>query len=346
MMIAIGVSNYNLALYHLICHSFFKALLFMSAGSVIHSILSENQDIRIYGGFKSYLPLTYTCMLIASLSLMAIPGLTGYYSKDIIIESMYGKYEFNGFINYLFALFSATLTSLYSIRLIYYTFINTPNNSKNIYIYLKENDIILILPMIILTIYSIFSGYLLKDIYLGLGSPFNDLFIHPHNLSIIDTEFGLNTLIKILPLILGISLSTILVYFYEFNYSSFYLFNTPLFKYLYTFFNQKIMFDLLLNNIFIRSFIKIGSLLNIYIDKGFLKYIGPVGFFYLFNSLSNSINKLIFFNFSLMLELLVLSWLLIVIDSNFILVISLIIFIYFLISSNIISKINYYINNK
>ncbi|CAN0554444.1 unnamed protein product [Ectocarpus sp. 8 AP-2014] len=100
MMIAIGVSCYNLALFHLICHSFFKALLFMSAGSVIHSIISEYQDIRMYGGFRQFIPLAYTCIFIASLSLMAIPGLTGFYSKDIIIESMYGEYTFSGFIIY------------------------------------------------------------------------------------------------------------------------------------------------------------------------------------------------------------------------------------------------------
>ena len=85
MMLAIGSSAYDLAIYHLYCHAFFKALLFMSAGSIIHSYMSETQDMRKYGGLLNYLPFSYTTMLIASLSLMAIPGLTGYYSKDIII---------------------------------------------------------------------------------------------------------------------------------------------------------------------------------------------------------------------------------------------------------------------
>ncbi len=100
MMLGIGISAYNLAIFHLICHSFFKALLFMSAGAIIHAVGNGYQDIRTYGGFLRYLPLTYVCILIASLSLMALPGLTGYYSKDIIIETLYGSYTLTGFIIY------------------------------------------------------------------------------------------------------------------------------------------------------------------------------------------------------------------------------------------------------
>lgn len=100
MMLGIGISAYNLALFHLICHSFFKALLFMSAGAIIHAVGNGYQDIRTYGSFLKFLPLTYICILIASLSLMALPGLTGYYSKDIIIETLYGSYSLTGYIIY------------------------------------------------------------------------------------------------------------------------------------------------------------------------------------------------------------------------------------------------------
>jgi NADH-ubiquinone oxidoreductase chain 5 len=100
MVVAIGLSAYNISLFHLFCHAMFKALLFMSAGSIIHSIVSESQDIRTYGGLLNYLPVTYVCILIASLSLMAFPGLTGYYSKDIIIESTIGVYTISGYIIY------------------------------------------------------------------------------------------------------------------------------------------------------------------------------------------------------------------------------------------------------
>ncbi|ODV93106.1 hypothetical protein PACTADRAFT_77894 [Pachysolen tannophilus NRRL Y-2460] len=297
MMIAIGVSAYNLALFHLICHSFFKALLFMSAGSVIHSIASEYQDLRVFGSFKQYLPLTYTCMLIASLSLMAIPSLTGYYSKDIIIESMYGNYEFSGYIVYLFALSSATLTSLYSLRLIYYTFIHTPNNSKYIYYYLFENDIILIIPMIILTILSIFIGYILRDVYLGMGSSFYNLFIHPNNLNLIDTEFSLNSILKILPLITSIGGGLIMLYIYEFNYKLFYVFNNKLLRSLYIFFNQKIMYDQIFNNIILRF--------SLYISL--LTFLGPLGLSQFIKFFNLKLNKLVYLNFGLIIELIILS---------------------------------------
>jgi NADH-ubiquinone oxidoreductase chain 5 len=130
MMLAIGLSAYDLAVYHLYCHAFFKALLFMAAGSIIHSYGSESQDLRVYGGLRAYLPFSYTAMLIASLSLMAIPGLSGYYSKDIIIESLYGSYRLSGYLVYYLAVASATLTSVYSVRVLYLTFYNQPSTSK------------------------------------------------------------------------------------------------------------------------------------------------------------------------------------------------------------------------
>lgn len=122
MMIAIGTSSYDLAIYHLYCHAFFKALLFMSAGSIIHSMISETQDMRKYGGLIEYLPYSYMTMMISSLSLMAIPGLSGYYSKDIIIETVYGSYDISGYIIYYISTASATLTAVYSMRVIYLTF--------------------------------------------------------------------------------------------------------------------------------------------------------------------------------------------------------------------------------
>lgn len=308
MMLAIGISSYNLALFHLICHSFFKALLFMSAGSLIHSIINEYQDIRMFGGFHKFVPLTYTAIFIASLSLMAIPGLTGFYSKDIIIESLYGNYTFTGYIIYWFALGSATLTSLYSVRLVYYIFINTPNSPKYIYMNLHENSFFMYIPMIILTILSIFVGYITKDLYLGLGSEiYNDIFIHPNNLIIIDTEFSLGTFFKVLPLMTSIIFSSILLIIYEFYYTFFIDYTKPWFYNIYSLLNQKIYFDQILNNIIFRSSLYNASLLNRYIDKGFLIFLGPNGLYTLSLTLSNTFNKLVFFNLGLILELIFLT---------------------------------------
>lgn len=292
MVIAVGASAYNLALFHLICHSVFKALLFMSAGAIIHSIINEYQDLRTYGGFLPFLPLTYTCILIASLSLMAIPGLTGFYSKDIILETLIGSFSFSGFAVYWLALLSATLTSLYSMRILYLTFFNTPNAPKYAYLNLHEMDYVMVVPMFILAIGSIFVGYISRDIYLGMGSPFNALFIHPNNLNLIETEFGLKSIFKVLPLILGVSGSFILLYLYEFKYNTIYVYNNPVLNKVYLYLNQKVFVDQLLNNYIIRGGLNLGGTLNHHIDKGLLKILGPNGLWKLFSFITPNFIKL------------------------------------------------------
>ena len=92
MVAAVGLSQYNVALFHLVNHAFFKALLFLSAGQIIHSMLDQ-QDVRKLGGLINFMPLTYSIMVIGSLSLLATPFLTGFYSKDLIIELTYSKYR-------------------------------------------------------------------------------------------------------------------------------------------------------------------------------------------------------------------------------------------------------------
>src|ERR1700709_2036147 len=126
MVIAIGLSSYNLALFHLVNHAFYKALLFLGAGSVIHAV-SDNQDFRKYGGLKSFLPLTYAVMLIASLSLVALPFMSGFYSKDFILESAYGQYYFSSIVVYFVATIGAMFTTLYSAKVLYLTFMANPN---------------------------------------------------------------------------------------------------------------------------------------------------------------------------------------------------------------------------
>src|ERR1700734_3108772 len=110
MVIGVGLSSYNVALFHLINHAFYKGLLFLGAGAVIHA-MADNQDFRKYGGLVSYLPLTYSVMLIASLSLVAIPFMTGFYSKDFILESAFGKYYISSLAVYCIATTGAMFTT-------------------------------------------------------------------------------------------------------------------------------------------------------------------------------------------------------------------------------------------
>src|SRR5690349_352081 len=121
MVIAIGLSSYNIALFHLINHAFYKGLLFLGAGAVIHAI-ADNQDFRKYGGLISFLPLSYSVILIASLSLIAFPFMTGFYSKDFLLESAYGQYSFNSTAVYVIAVIGAVFTTLYSVKVLYLTF--------------------------------------------------------------------------------------------------------------------------------------------------------------------------------------------------------------------------------
>jgi NADH-ubiquinone oxidoreductase chain 5 len=292
MVLAIGLSNYQVSIYHLFTHAMFKALLFMSAGSIIHSVVYESQDIRTFGGLIHYLPVTYVCLLIASLSLMAIPGLSGFYSKDLIIESAYGVYSLSGFTLYWFAIMSATLTSIYSFRLLYLIFYNIPNANRYTYHIIHESDYKMLIPMIILAILSIFIGYLTRDIYLGFGSPFNSIFTHPSNLAIVDIELSLPTSYKLLPLILTIIAVSSVLYIYEFNYTFLPSHTNNLFYKLYLYTNNKFMIDQLLNNVILRSTLYISILSSQFIDKGLLQIYGPTGLYNGLNYLSYNIIQL------------------------------------------------------
>src|SRR5579875_2712008 len=217
MVIAVGLSSYNIALFHLVNHAFYKGLLFLGAGAVIHAV-ADNQDFRKYGGLRSFLPLTYSVMLIASLSLVAFPFMTGFYSKDFILESAYGQFYLSSTIVYYIATIAAFFTSLYSIKVLYLTFLTSPNGSLIDYKKAHESDIFMSLPLIILAIFSIFFGFICKDIFIGIGTGFfadNSLFVHPNHESVTETEFAIPIFYKILPLIGTLFFSFISIYISE-----------------------------------------------------------------------------------------------------------------------------------
>lgn len=136
MIMICGLSNYSVSLFHLMNHAFFKALLFLSAGSVIHAI-SDEQDMRKMGGLLNSLPFTYVMIFIGSLSLMGFPYLTGFYSKDLILELTYETHYI--VFAYWLGSFSALLTAFYSLRLIYLTFIINTNSKKRDFIKVSES---------------------------------------------------------------------------------------------------------------------------------------------------------------------------------------------------------------
>jgi NADH-ubiquinone oxidoreductase chain 5 len=295
MVIAVGLSSYNLALFHLVNHAFYKALLFLGAGSVIHAV-ADNQDFRKYGGLREYLPLTYSVMLIASLSLVAVPFMTGFYSKDFILESAFGQYYLSSIIVYFISTIGAMFTTLYSAKVLYLTFLTNPQGPLVNYKNAHEGDMFLTLPLVILAIFSIFFGYLTKDIFIGLGTDFfsdNSLFIHPIHEIMLDTEFALPTLFKLLPFVFTICLSIVSVFLSEFFPNVLINFKFSRLGYnIFSFLNQRFFIELFYNKYIIDGVLNLGGLTSKFIDKGSVEFIGPYGLEKGLVHLSNSLNNL------------------------------------------------------
>ena len=295
MVIAVGLSSYNLALFHLVNHAFYKALLFLGAGAVIHAV-ADNQDFRRYGGLRPFLPLTYSVMLIASLSLVAFPFMTGFYSKDLILESAYGQFHFSSTVVYVIATIGAMFTTLYSVKVLYLTFLTNPNGPLTNYKNAHEGDIFMSLPLMILAVFSIFFGFITKDMFIGLGSGFfsdNALFIHPSHEIMLDTEFGVPTLFKLLPLIFTILLSVISIVLSEYLSGILISFKLSRTGYnIFSFFNQRFLIELFYNRFITGLVLKLGGQTTKVLDKGSVEYLGPYGLEKLLLNISGNLAKL------------------------------------------------------
>ena len=280
MVIAVGLSSYNIALFHLINHAFYKGLLFLGAGAVIHAV-ADNQDFRRYGGLISFLPLTYSVILIASLSLVAFPFMTGFYSKDFILESAFGQFHFSGIAVYVIATIGAIFTTLYSVKVLYLTFLANPNGPIVSYKHAHESDWFISLPLIILAIFSIFFGFITKDIFIGLGSNFfidNSIFIHPSHEIMIDTEFGVPTLFKILPFIFTVTFSALALILSEFLPETVISFKLSRLGYnIFGFFNQRFLVELFYNKYITNLVLDLGEQTTKVLDKGSIEMTGPYG---------------------------------------------------------------------
>ena len=280
MVIAVGLSSYNIALFHLVNHAFYKGLLFLGAGAVIHA-WADNQDFRKYGGLRPFLPLTYSVMLIASLSLVAFPFMTGFYSKDFILESSYGQFYFSSTVVYFIATIGAMFTTLYSVKVLYLTFLTNPNGPLINYKQAHEGDIFMSLPLIVLAIFSIFFGYITKDIFIGLGSGFfadNSIFIHPLHEIMLDTEFAVPILAGLLPLFLTILFTVLSLVLSEFSPKILVSFKLSRLGYnIFSFFNQRFLIELFYNKYITGFVLKLGAQTTKVLDKGSIELVGPFG---------------------------------------------------------------------
>jgi len=166
MFFAAGVGAYNASIFHLTTHAFFKALLFLSAGSVIHAMHHE-QDMRKMGGLFKKIPFTATMMWIGSLAIIGFPYLSGYYSKESILENAF--YASNGiaYFAYLVGILTALLTAFYSWRLLFLTFHGENRSNSKTYDHAHESPLVMTVPLFILAIGSIFSGIFFADYFIG-----------------------------------------------------------------------------------------------------------------------------------------------------------------------------------
>jgi NADH-ubiquinone oxidoreductase chain 5 len=279
MIFACGVSNYSVGVFHLANHAFFKALLFLGAGSVIHAVADE-QDMRRMGGLKRIVPFTFAVMSIGSFALMGFPFLTGFYSKDVILEVAFAKYTNVSHFAYWLGTFAAFFTAFYSIRLSFLTFLSEPNGFKPVILGAHDSPIRMALPLFILAFPSIFIGYCSRDLFIGLGSGFwnNSIFIFPTNLNIIDAEFA-SQFFKLLPVCLSITGASSAFLFYTFYSKDLYLLKTSLIgNKIYNFLNKKWFFDKVYNEFINQSILNFGYHLSYKsIDRGFIEMIGPFG---------------------------------------------------------------------
>jgi NADH-ubiquinone oxidoreductase chain 5 len=279
MVFACGLSNYHVGVFHLANHAFFKALLFLGAGCVIHAV-GDEQDMRKMGGLARLLPFTYGMMLIGSLSLMGMPFLTGFYSKDVILEVAYGNYTTPGHFAYILGTMAAFLTAFYSMRLLYLTFLSKPNGFRVLILNAHEAPLRMALPLFVLAIPSIFIGYLTKDMIIGLGTDFwqGSIFIQPKNFTMIDAEH-IPVSAKLLPVVLSILGASSSYFLYSYGSSTLYQLKTsPFGLKLYTFLNRKWFFDKVYNEV-IGQFFLYAAYHWTYkqVDRGLIESLGPFG---------------------------------------------------------------------
>jgi len=294
MVFACGSSNYSVGIFHLANHAFFKALLFLGAGSVIHAVADE-QDMRKMGGLKNLVPFTYSMIVIGSLALIGFPFLTGFYSKDLILEVAFGKFTNASHFSYYLGTLGAFFTAFYSTRLIFLTFLSKPNGYRSVICYAYDSSYYICVALGILAIPSIFIGFYTKDMVVGLGSDFwgTAIFVHPENMNLFDAEF-IDHYYKLLPV--KLSIFGVLSAFTFYGFQSRILFKLKISKFgqkIYNFLNKKWFFDKIYNEQLGQLFFSFGySVSYKIIDRGIFEMFGPFGLSKIFNRLSFNMSNL------------------------------------------------------
>lgn len=285
MVVACGLSAYDVALFHLAMHAFFKALLFLSAGSIIHAFYYDEQDIRRMGGALSILPVTYISFFIGSIALMGFPYTAGYYSKDFILELLLVINCPLSKFSMLCCFLAVICTTFYSTRLLYFVFFSSNRNSLYIMSKTHESSLYILIPLLVLSFFSLCGGFLFKETFVSSGVLMGN-FKNAFSLG----EFFYNQTYTLFYLeIEELYLSKLISFFIVFFVTIITLigYNNPLFinkimknhffLFLFRFLQKKWYFDIIYA--YLTRFILNFSFTNFLIlwDRGFLEFFGPLG---------------------------------------------------------------------
>ena len=277
MFFAAGVSAYPAAMFHLTTHAFFKALLFLGAGSVIHA-MSDEQDLRNMGGIWRKVPVTYVMMWVGSLALAGFPFFAGFYSKDMILEAAFAAHTNVGNMAFWLGCAAAFLTAFYSWRLLIMAFHGKPRASAEVMSHVHESPLVMTLPLFVLAVGAVFSGWLGYELFVGHDMAVfwgDSIFILPEHHAM-EHAHHVPTWVKLLPVLLATSgvLLAVLCYAIWTDIPSV---AARLFAPIHRFFFNKWYFDELYDAIFVRPAVWIGSFLWLRGDRDTIDGFGPDG---------------------------------------------------------------------
>jgi NADH-quinone oxidoreductase subunit L len=270
MFFACGVSAYQAGVFHLVTHGFFKALLFLSAGSVIHAC--HEQDVFKMGGLRKKMPITYANFWVGSLAIVGIFPFAGFYSKDLVLESAYAAGGVGNFA-FILGILAAILTAIYSLKIIILTFHGKTKLTKEAFEHVHESPKIMNLPLLVLVAGALFSG-MLGYYILGISNPYGFFSGSIFNLHVSGEEHHVALGVQLLPLIVGLLGMALSVYIYKGTISSS-IANKM--KFTYCLLKNKFFFDEIYNKLFIRTTKCLSCLANMF-DVKIIDRFGPNGF--------------------------------------------------------------------
>jgi NADH-quinone oxidoreductase subunit L len=278
MFVALGVGAYSVGIFHLFTHAFFKALLFLGAGSVIHAV-SDEQDMRRMGGLRTHIPITYWMMVIGTLALTGFPFTAGYYSKDAIIESAFASHNPAASYAFLMTIVAAAMTSFYSWRLIFMTFHGRPRASAEVMRHVHESPPVMTVPLALLALGALLAGLLFYSAFIGEESGHEfwkvGLFFSPEN-HILEEMHHVPFGVKVLPFLM-MALGLAMAYLFYLQSPEIPRRLAERHQALYKFLLNKWYFDEIYDFLFVRPAMWLGRFLWKKGDGWFIDGFGPDG---------------------------------------------------------------------